>query len=142
MAAFDPLKKPAYGPTLRRVTEPPDLADRIRAAYQGADLDALGALLAEDARWGDDDHPNRCRSRADVLRTFRQWLDGGVTAEVTGVSSGSRGVLCCLHVTWTDPSDLHRGGDFIHVFIVRSGQIAEIRRYDDLASAAEAIGTA
>jgi ketosteroid isomerase-like protein len=118
------------------------LADRIRAAYQGADLQAFGALLAEDARWGDDDHPNRCRGRADVLRTFGSLLSSGVTAEVLDTRSGPDGVLCRLHVNWTDPADRHRGVDFVHVFLIRDGQIAEIRRYDDEASAAAAIGAA
>jgi ketosteroid isomerase-like protein len=123
------------------VTEPGELADRIRAAYEGADLAAFGALLAEDARWGDDDHPHRCRSRADVLGTFERWLGSGVTAQVLGVESGSDGVLCRLHVNWTDPDDRPRGTDFVHVFLIHDGLITELRRYDDLASAAEAIGT-
>ena len=38
-----------------------DLATRISEAYRDADLERFGALLADDVRWGDDDHPNRCR---------------------------------------------------------------------------------
>lgn len=72
----------------RIAIEPRDLADRIRAAYEDADQDAFGALLAEDARWGDDDHPHGCRSRADVLPTLAQWLDSGVTADVLSVDTG------------------------------------------------------
>jgi ketosteroid isomerase-like protein len=124
------------------VTEPQDLAGRICAAYEGADLDAFGALLAEDARWGDDDHPNRCRSRADVLRTFTSWVNSGVTARVLRVDSGPHGVLCRLHVDWIDPADRARGADFFHVFMISGGLITEIRRYDDPASAAQAIGSA
>lgn len=122
------------------VTEPQELAARIRSAYEGADLDAFGALLAPDARWGDDDHPHRCRSRADVLRAFAHWLDSGVTAEVLHVQSGPNGVLCRLHVNWVDPRDRPRGMNFTHVFMIRGGVITEIRRYNDPASAAEAIG--
>lgn len=127
------------GPYPGLVTEPRDLADRISSAYLGADLDTFGALLAEDARWGDDDHPNRCRSRADVLRTFARWLASGVTAEVLGVDTGPHGVLCRLHVNWVDPHDRPRGVNFTHVFMISDGLITEIRRYNDPASAAQAI---
>lgn len=129
-----------WGSTLGVVIEPRDLADRIRAAYEGADLEAFGTVLAADARWGDDDHPNRCRSGADVLRTFAQWLDCGVAAEVLGVDSGPAGVFCRLHVNWIDPDDRPRGVNFTHVFMIGNGLITEIRRYNDPSSAAQAIG--
>ena len=116
------------------------LAERIRVAYGAADLADFANVLAPDVRWGDDDHPNRCRSRDDVLRTFSQWVDSGVTADVTGVESGPSGVMCRLHVNWRDPKDRVRGIDFIHVFLVRDGLIQEICRYDDLADARRAIG--
>lgn len=123
------------------VPERTDLAARIRAAYQGRDLDAFALDLAEDVRWGADDQPNRCRGRADVLRTFGRWLDSGVTADVGEVRVGPRGVLLHLHVNWPDPADRHRGQDFLHVFLVEGGLISEIRRYDDVGSAAAAIGS-
>jgi hypothetical protein len=34
------------------------VAAQIQSAFATKDLDALGRLLAPDARWGDDDHPN------------------------------------------------------------------------------------
>ena len=124
------------------MTVPAELADRIRTVCQDADLDAFGALLADDVRWGDDAHRNRCRGRADVLNTFAGWRDSGVTAEVLDARSGPNGVLCRLRVHWTDPADRPRGVDFVHVFLTRDGQITEIRRHDDVPSAVEAIGTA
>lgn len=113
--------------------------DRIRAAYEHADLDGFAGLLADDVRWGDDDHPNKCRTRDDVLRTFSQWVGSGVTADVIGLESGPYGVACQLRVKWVDPTDKARGVRFWHVLIVRDGLIAEIRRYDDARSAREAI---
>lgn len=124
------------------MTSPDALVDRIRAAYQASDLQALGALLAEDVRWGDDDHPNRCRSRADVLSTFERWTGTGVSAQILDTRSGPQGVLCRLRVDWADPADRPRGATFIHVFLVRDGLITEIRRYDDEASATAAIDAA
>lgn len=119
-----------------------DLAERIRAAYERADLDAFGELLADDVRWGDDDNPRRCRGRADVLRTFSQLLESGVNADVVEVDTGPSGVLCRLHVHWPEPADRSRGTDLVHVFLVRDRRVTEIRRYDDIPSAAEAIGAA
>lgn len=124
------------------MTAPVGLADRIRAVYQAADLEAFGRLLAEDVRWGDDDHPNRCRGRADVLNTFERGMDSGVTAEIVETRSGPGGVLCRLRVNRADPADRPRGIDFVHVFLIRDGLISEIRRYDDMPNAVAAIEAA
>jgi hypothetical protein len=123
------------------VTTVDALAEQISAAYRSADLTAFGSLLADDVRWGDDDHPNRCRSRGDVLRTFAGWMDSGVTADLVDVTTGPLGVACRLHVTWVDPQDRQRGVDFFHVFMVSDGLVREIRRYDDKRSAESAIAT-
>jgi len=45
-----------------------------------------------------------------------------------------------LHVDWPDRSDRRRREGFFHLYLVRDGQIAEIRRYDDRDSAIEALG--
>lgn len=116
-----------------------DISERIRAAYEQADLDGFSELLAPDVRWGDDDHPNRCRSRDDVLNTFAGWVGGGVSAKVTVMDTGPQGVACKLHIEWADPNDKARGVNFWHVLLVDDGQITEIRRYNDEKSAREAI---
>src|SRR5437867_907821 len=38
-----------------RLRTPDQIADQLRTAFATKDLDALGRLLANDARWGDDD---------------------------------------------------------------------------------------
>jgi hypothetical protein len=108
-------------------------------AYQAADVGGLSDLLKPDVRWGDDHHPNRCRSRDDVVRTFSGWLGKGVSADVLDTETGSFGVALRLHVNWTDPNDRARGTEFFHVFMVRDEQITEIRRYNDARSAKKAI---
>lgn len=117
-----------------------DLAARITAAYSTVDLAGFAALLADDVRWGDDGYPRACRNRDDVMRTFGELASTGVRADVVEVHTGPRGVACRLHVNWPDPADSNRGTDFFHVFMLRDGMIGEIRRYDDSASAREAIG--
>src|SRR5437763_628213 len=118
-----------------------DLAETIRAAYTQADLAQFGDLLADDVRWGDDDHPNRCRTREDVLRTFATWIGEGVTAEVIDVESGPFGVSCRLRVRWSKQADRARVVDFFHVLLIRDGLIREIRRFDDAESATRAISS-
>lgn len=117
------------------------LAEEIRTAFATRNLADFGALLAEDARWGDDEHPNRCRSRADVIAAFDRLLRDGVGGAVTETATGPAGVLCRLRVEWPDPADRTRGEAFYHLYRVRDGRIAAIQRYDDRASALEALGS-
>ncbi len=122
------------------MTDTPDaIAVRIRAAFETHDLDAFGALLADDARWGDDDHPRRCRSRADVLATFSRLMAEGVDADVTEVTAGRDGVVCALRLHWPDAADRRRGTRIFHSYVVREGLITEIQRHDDRRSALEAV---
>lgn len=121
------------------VMDIPEIANRIEAAFASRDLDAFGALLADDARWGDDDATNKCRSRADVLATFRRLLAEGARGSVEETSTGPNGVLCGLHVDWPDAEAEPRSERFWHAYLVTDGRITEIRRYDDESAATAAI---
>ncbi len=117
------------------------LPERLRAAYLTRDLEALGALLADDVHWGDDDLPRRCRNRSEVLATFARGMDAGADAEITELLEGTNGILCGLVVRWPDAGQRPGDGRLLyHVYLTRDERIAEIRRYDDRASAAEAAG--
>ncbi len=114
------------------------IADQLRSAFAHKDLDALGTMLADDARWGDDDHPNRCRSRSDVIGTFRRMLGEGVDGSVTETVIRPKGVALKLHVQWPNPGE-GRGVNFWQSYIVTDGLIAEIQRHDDRRSAVAAV---
>jgi ketosteroid isomerase-like protein len=114
------------------------VAERIRSAFASRDFDSFGELLAEDARWGDDD---RCRNRRDVLATYRGLVDQGVTGDVTETATGPGGVMCELRVDWSGGADRSGPTTLFQVFLVRDGRIVEIRGYDDRESALEAIRT-
>src|SRR5215468_7591814 len=77
----------------------------LQTAFANRDLDTLGRLLAADARWGDDDHPNRCRSRSDVLGTFERLLGEGVEGSVTESVTGPKGVAVRLHDQWPNTGE-------------------------------------
>jgi ketosteroid isomerase-like protein len=113
-------------------------AERIRLAYENADLTGFSELLADDVTWGED-HPNECHNRADVLNTFTGWVGAGVTAKITETATGPSGIAVKLHVAWADPNDKPRGVQFWHVLSMRDGLITEIRRYNDARGARKAI---
>ena len=117
-----------------------DVAAQVRAAFATRDVAAFGRLLSDDVRWGDDDHPRKCRGRADVLATFTRLVTTGVDADITEMTTGSEGVVCGLQVQWPEPNDRRRGRVFYHAYLVRHGLVNEIRRYDDRQSALDAIG--
>jgi hypothetical protein len=114
------------------------LAAQLQSAFASKDLGTLGQLLAPDARWGDDDHPNRCRSRADVVATFNRLLGEGVEGTVTEAVVGPHGVAALLHVAWPNPGE-GRSVDFYHSYLVANGLVVEIQRHDDRRSALAAI---
>lgn len=103
----------------------------IRAAFEARDIARFGALLADDARWGDDTAPNKCGSRGEVVATFRRLLAEGVRAEVADVKTGPAGILCHLRVRWPDPSAHAERDEVLHLYRVRDGRITEIEPYDD-----------
>ena len=114
------------------------LADHLQSAFAAKDLALLGQLLAPAARWGDDDHPNRCRSRADVIATLDRLLGEGVEGTVTETVIGPNGVAVLLHVEWPNPGE-GRGVNFYQSYIVADGLVTEIQRHDDRRSAVAAI---
>ena len=116
-----------------------EIADQLGAAFATKDLDSLGRLLAADARWGDDDHPNKCRSRSDVIGTFDRLLGEGVDGEVTESAVGENGVVVRLHVQWPNPGDDGRAVNFYQSYIVRGGLVIEIQRHGDRKSAVAAV---
>jgi ketosteroid isomerase-like protein len=113
------------------------LAEDVRLALEGRDPEAFGRLLADDARWGDDDNPRRCRSRTDVVATLARGLAGGGEADLLEVTPGRVGVLCGLRVRWPGQPT---GRLLYHVYRVAGGEIVEIQPFDDRVAAAEAAG--
>ena len=114
-----------------------ELAGRIAAALEAADLAAFRDLLHPAAQWGPPGDPAPpCRSREDVLSWYRQARDSGARARVAEtVVSGDR-ILVGLKVTGTAVAD-RRGGEYDRwqVLTVRDGQVAEIVGFEDRAEA-------
>ena len=116
-----------------------DMAAQIRVAFESRDMTSFGALLADDARWGDDDAPNKCRSRAEVVGTFQRLIAGGVAGEVADLRTGPAGVLCHLRVHWPGPGGPPGRDEVFHLYRVRNGRVIEIQAYDDHEAAETAL---
>ena len=118
-----------------------DLAKRLRSAFDTNDLDALRALLADGATWGDDPAAEGfCHSSTDVIERFRQLLAEGVRASVVDTTIGPLGIAVELHVDWPAPEDQRPELHEVHLaFFVGDGRIFAIRGQDDGESALAAI---
>jgi hypothetical protein len=114
------------------------IADQLRSAFATQDLNALGRLLAGNARWGSDDNPDQCRSRGDVVATFDRLLGEGVEAEITDTIVGPNGLAVLLQIEWPNPGE-GREASFYQTYRVASGAVTEIQHHDDRKSAVAAI---
>jgi hypothetical protein len=117
-----------------------DVAERLRTAMEARDLDALGGLLTDDVRWGDGDQPRACRSRRDVVETFRRLMSEGVNADVDDPIVGEHGIMVGLQLKWPDGDQRSRRVRIYQVYMLRDAQISEIRGFDDRESALLAAG--
>ena len=105
------------------------VAAGLRSAYETADLDALGELLHPQVRWGgDEDTPDTCHNRSDVLAWYRRSYESGMRATVTEVLTRPEAVFLALRVSGRAPGD----ATVVHqVFRLTDGLVADIRGYPE-----------
>jgi hypothetical protein len=109
-----------------------DLAERVRAALEAADLDAMRTLLSPGATWGPPDDPESgCHNRDEVLDWYRRAGANGARADVVEVVAGPGTLLVGLRVTGTAAA-AEQGGiiDRWQVKTLRDGMIADIRGFE------------
>ncbi len=107
--ADQPEDLPDQDPTVAR-----QVAERLRAAFDTADLDLLAAILHPDVRWGGG--PAGCHNRAQVLEWYRVLHAQGVTSRVTEVAVYGDAVLLGLDVT--RPAEHPRADRSAHAYQV------------------------
>jgi ketosteroid isomerase-like protein len=115
------------------------MAAALRDAFESRDLTRFGALLADEARWGEDDAPNQCRSRTEVVATFQRLIDDGVGGHIMDLQTGPAGILLHLRIHWPDRSSRAGRDEVFHLYRVHDGRIIEIRPYDDREAAERAL---
>lgn len=118
----------------------PSIASRLRAALTSRDIEAFGALLSDDVRWGDEGDPSACHNRADVVATLTRALLTGTDGTLVDFQTGKKGVFCQFKVTPPRIELQSEDRDVFHVYLVKDDQIYLIRSFEDRASAARAAG--
>jgi ketosteroid isomerase-like protein len=121
-----------------------NIAQRVKAALESGDLNAIGALLDPDVRWGPPDDPEGgCVNRDQVLDFWRLSRDAGARAAVTEVVEGADTLLVGLAVTGLAPAGDQRNETVRwQVLKLANGLVTDIRGFDDRESAAIRAGLA
>ena len=73
-----------------------ELAQRIRTAYDTADLDLFASLLHPEVHWAAG--PDGCTNRSQVLAWYQRQLDRGARGQVTGTEIQGNTIVVCLAV--------------------------------------------
>lgn len=117
------------------------VAQQVRAALAGADLDAFAALLDPAVTWGPPGDPTPpCRNREQVLAWYRHGRDEGRRAEVLDVTVHQDKILVAMTVTSPAPHSDDPPAQRWQVLTVADGRVSDIRGYDREAAARNAAG--
>lgn len=110
------------------------LAGRVAAVLEAADLAAFRDLLDPAVHWGPPGDPAPpCQNRDQVLSWWRRARDSGVRAHVAEALAFGDRILVGLKVTGAADGGEH---DRWQVLTVRDGRVADIVGFDDRAEAA------
>jgi len=118
-----------------------EVAQRVGAALNDADLGAMRELLDPDVQWGPPgaDASWGCHNRDQVLAWFEQGRGAGVRADVTELVAGGGKLLVALRVrgrsTGRDADE-----DRWQVMTLREGRIVDIRGFERRQDAAAFAG--
>ncbi len=110
-----------------------ELAGRVRAALESADLSAIADLLDPEVRWGAPNDPSpACQNRDQVLNWYRRGAEAGTRARVTEIVVKGDRIVVGLAVVDTNSAAEH-GGEMERwqVLTVRAGLVVDIVGYDD-----------
>ena len=112
-----------------------DFTARLRSALESGDLDAYGALLADDVRWGDT-----CNNRSEVLKHLAGLRAAGIETTLAECSPGDSAVLVGFTVREPSRSGSTRERSVYQVLGLRDGRIVDISGYPSRTEAAEHAG--
>lgn len=115
-----------------------DIAAKIRAALDSADLERFADLLDPHVTWGLPGDPSPpCQSRQEVLEWYANGRAAGRRAHVIDVRTHDDKIMVAMTVT--SPED-DTTADRWQVLTVADGRVSDIRGYDDEAAASAAAG--
>ena len=119
-----------------------ELAEKVRAALDSADPEAIGDLLHPNVQWGAPDDPEpSCQNRRQVLAWYRRGRDAGVRARVIEVLAHGDKILVGLDVVGTSAAgEIGHEVERWQFLTVADGQIVDIRAFDNRNEAAGRAG--
>jgi hypothetical protein len=110
----------------------PDIAERLRAAFESQDPALLFSLLDPDVRWGADGGGERsCRNRGQVLRWYAGLFASGMRAQVTDTALDADAVILTFAIAEQASDRPPRGDQVRQRFTVSAGRVIDIRDQDE-----------
>ena len=106
----------------------------VREILERQDFEAFASALAPDVVWVGVLPGQLCRTREQVVETFREALDAGVRASPEILAASDDAIVVDFH---PQPApelvpELHQ------IFVLREGEVVELRDYADRESALDA----
>jgi anti-sigma B factor antagonist len=114
------------------------IAGQIAAAFATTNLDLLTAILADNATWDYDNRHDACRTRDEIVATFRELQAAGVDARVVEMRIGRGGVACHLQIVWPEATTGRRDSVY-QVYLVDDGLVTQIQGFQERELALSAI---
>ncbi len=113
---------------------PETIAEPLRTAFEAADLEAIGALLSPDVRWGPPGSKNPpCKNREQVLKWYRNGPAWGARARVIELTAAGDQLLVGLALTSNPEAEL--AAERWQVLTIHPQGVCDIRGYEDRHSA-------
>jgi RimJ/RimL family protein N-acetyltransferase/ketosteroid isomerase-like protein len=118
---------------LDQLNEAAGIAERVKSAFEAADLSAFSDLLAADVTWGaPDDQSPECQNRAQVLAWYQRGRESGMRARVVEIVASGDRLVVGLRVTVNRAAE-SSGADVERWQILRvsGGRIVDILGFDN-----------
>jgi len=114
------------------MNESAGIAERVKAAYDAADLSAFSDLLAEDVTWGaPDDTSPECKNRTQVLAWYQQGRESGMRSQVSEIVALGNRLIVGLRVTGNRAPESSDGAhERWQILTVSGGRIVDIVGFD------------
>jgi ketosteroid isomerase-like protein len=118
------------------------IAERVRTAFESADLTAIAELLDPNVRWGaPDDRAPSCQNRDQVLGWYRLGRAAGVRARVSELVVHGDKILVGLKVVGNQAAEEQGGeADRWQVLTIRGGHVVDIRGFEERGDAVARVG--
>jgi hypothetical protein len=103
----------------------------IRVAVESRDLTALAELRDARAVGGDEDAPETCHTRADMLNRLASQVAAGVETHVLAVLPGDESILLGLSVKRAVGNEFSHERSIYQVLRIRNHLLVDIRGYSN-----------